>query len=234
MDALIASLDRLLSKNRDLKNALMQELMRQPPNDSIRELGEVSTLKGRIGWQGLKQTEFTNNLDHPFLITGMNFRDGAIAWDEVYHVSEERYSLAPEIQLKPGDVLMTKDGTIGKLLYVDAIPYPGKATLHSHLLLFRPIKGSYRSKYLYYQLASRRFQDFVELNKSGTTFFGLSQRAVEKYPILLPPLDEQEPIALTLSDIDSQLFSLEQKLAKVRLLKQGMMQELLTGRIRLV
>ena len=47
---------------------------------------------------------------------------------------------------------MTKDGTIGKVLYIEAIPYPGKASLNSHLLLFRPIRESYNPKYLYYQL----------------------------------------------------------------------------------
>ena len=47
---------------------------------------------------------------------------------------------------------MTKDGTIGKLLYVDYIPAPHKASLNSHLLVFRPVRKSYYPKYLYYQL----------------------------------------------------------------------------------
>ncbi|HEY3439700.1 MAG TPA: restriction endonuclease subunit S [Paludibaculum sp.] len=234
VDALIDSVERLLTKKRDLKQGAMQELLRPHSGDVVRPLGEVSTLKGRIGWQGLKQTEFTMNADEPFLITGMNFKDGAIAWDEVYHVSEERYALAPEIQLKAEDVLMTKDGTIGKLLYVERIPYPGKASLNSHLLLFRPIKQSYVPKYLYYQLGSQRFQEFVDLHKSGTTFFGISQSSVAKYQVFLPSLGDQQRIARTLSDMDAEIAVLEERLSKARLLKQGMMQELLTGRIRLV
>jgi len=163
----------------------------------------------------------------------MNFKDGAIRWNEVYHISEARYEMAPEIQLRPNDVLMTKDGTIGKVLYIDTIPYPGKASLNSHLLLFRPIGASYDPRYLYYQLGSRRFKDFVELSKSGTTFFGLSQAAVAAYPILLPPMADQVRIATVLSDMDTEIAVLEAKLAKARQLKLGMMQELLTGRIRL-
>jgi type I restriction enzyme S subunit len=233
-DALIESLEQLIAKKRQIKQGAMQELLRPTPNDQVLLLREVSSLKGRIGWQGLKQTEFTTNDDEPFLITGMNFKDGAIRWSEVYHISEARYEMAKDIQLRTGDVLMTKDGTIGKVLYIDLIPHPGRASLNSHLLLFRPLKQSYCPKYLYYQLSSQRFGSFVELSKSGTTFFGISQAAVGNFPVLLPPMGEQFRIASILSDMDEEIAALEAKLAKSRQLKQGMMQELLTGRIRLV
>ena len=164
----------------------------------------------------------------------MNFKDGAIRWNEVYHISEERYEIAKDIQLKADDVLMTKDGTIGKMLYIDSIPYPGKATLNSHLLLFRPVRDNYFPKFLYYQLTTKRFRDFIELSKSGTTFFGLSQGAVGKYPVLLPPVEEQIQVANTLSDMDAEIADLEAQLAKTRSLKQGMMHKLLTGEIRLL
>jgi type I restriction enzyme M protein len=101
-----------------------------PKDWIVKKLREVATMRGRIGWQGLKQSEFTFNVDDPFLITGMNFKEGEIGWDEVYHVSSARYEVAPEIQLKPADLLMTKDGTIGKLLLVREIPHPGLATLN--------------------------------------------------------------------------------------------------------
>lgn len=233
-DALIESLERLIAKKRHLKQGVMQELLRPKRSDQVRLLREVSSLKGRIGWQGLKQTEFTDNEDEPFLITGMNFKDGAIRWDEVYHISEARYEMARDIQLVTGDLLMTKDGTIGKVLYIDKIPYPGKASLNSHLLLFRPIRESYHPQYLYYQLSSQRFRTFIELSKSGTTFFGLSQAAVGTYPVLLPPLEEQLQVATILSDMDAEIAAQEAKLAKARQFKQAMMQELLTGRIRLL
>ena len=240
VDGLLAGLDRLIAKKRDLKQAAMQQLLtgqtRLPGFHGEwveKSLDQVSTLKGRIGWQGLKQTEFTWIADQPFLITGMNFKDGAIRWDEVYHISEDRYGIAKDIQLKVGDVLMTKDGTIGKILFVDHIPFPGKASLNSHLLLFRPIGRSYDPRFLYFQLNSKRFKDFIELNKSGTTFFGISQSAVAEYQVQLPPLAEQTAIAEVLSEMDGELALLEQRREKTRALKQAMMQELLTGRTRL-
>jgi len=198
------------------------------PNDwVVKSFKEISFMKGRIGWQGLNQTEFTTNSDEPFLITGMNFKDGVIRWDEVYHVSIKRYEIAKEIQLKADDILMTKDGTIGKLLYVDKIPNPGMATLNSHLLVFRPIRNSYIPRFLYYQLLSKFFFNFIELNKSGSTFFGISQQAVGTYNVFLPSIKEQTAIATALYDVDKLISKLEMLIEKKRAIKQGAMQQLL-------
>jgi len=254
-DALLTRLDLLISKKRNLKQAAMQQLLtgqtrlkgfgsskgfkastyaRVPEDWDVKPFKQVSSMNGRIGWQGLKQGEFTENLDDPYLITGMNFKDGKIRWDEVYHIPSRRYHEAPAIQLQPHDVLMTKDGTIGKLLYVDSIPYPGVASINSHLLVFRPLKGQYVPKFLFYQLASPTFAQHIELHKSGSTFFGLTQEATGKYPVVLPSIPEQRAIAEVLSDIDAELDILEQRRDKTSALKQGMMQELLTGRTRLI
>jgi len=154
----------------------------------------ITYMKGRIGWQGLTQSEFTLDENDPFLITGMNFKDGKINWNEVYHITEDRYNEAPEIQLKKGDLLITKDGTIGKLLYIEDIPSPGRASLNSHLLVLRPLKSIYLSNYLFYQFSSKQFEAFVELNKTGTTFYGITQEAVGNYKMLLPSLPEQQAI----------------------------------------
>jgi type I restriction enzyme S subunit len=238
-DVIVKS-ERLIAKKRTIKQAMMQQLLtgrtRLPGfHDQWVEASftEVSTMKGRIGWQGLTQEEFTSDARQPFLITGMNFKDGAINWNEVYHVSEERYAVAPEIQLHPDDVLMTKDGTIGKLLYVESIPNPGKATLNSHLLVFRPRNNAYVPRYLYYQLASPRFAKHIELHKSGTTFFGISQESVGKYQVLLPSIAEQVAISAALSDVDSEIDAIQARLAKAQSVKAGMMQTLLNGRTRL-
>ncbi len=263
VDALLTELEKLIAKKQAIKTATMQQLLTgktrlpqfatytdgekqgQPKGKKPSELGEIpedwdvqllkdiSSMRGRIGWQGLKQEEFTFNDQQPFLITGMNFKDGKIRWNEVYHIPEDRYGMDRNIQLKVGDILMTKDGTIGKLLFVDHIPKPYKATLNSHLLLFRPKLESYVPKYLYYLMKTRLLDDHIELHKSGSTFFGITQEAMGKLLALLPSNEEQTAIATILSDMDSEIQTLEQRLAKTRQIKQGMMQELLTGRTRL-
>ena len=119
---------------------------------------------------------------------------------------------------------MTKDGMIGKMLYVNNIPFPGFATLNSHLLVFRPINNAYTPRFLFYQMLSRRFVDHIEQNKSGSTFFGLSQEATGQFMVLLPPLSEQNAIAIILSDMDAEIAALEQRHDKTQQIKQGMMQ----------
>ena len=193
----------------------------------------ITSMNGRIGWQGLKQSEFTQNPDDPFLITGMNFKDGKIRWDEVYHIPKKRYDEAKNIQLKKDDVLITKDGTIGKVLFVDNIPYPHKASLNSHLLVFRPLRKKYKPKFLFYQLQSKPFLEHIEENKSGTTFFGITEKSIGKYNVFLPPIPEQEAISESLSDIETLIDSLESLIQKKKNIKQGAMQELLTGKRRL-
>ena len=204
-----------------------------PEEWDIKPFKEISTMNGRIGWQGLKQSEFTQNPNDPFLITGMNFKDAQIRWDEVYHIKLKRYEEAKPIQLKPNDVLITKDGTIGKLLFVDEIPYPGKASLNSHLLVLRPINEQYDPKFLFYQLLSKPFLEYVERNKHGTTFFGITQNAIGNYDVYLPKKLEQQKIALILSDTDKLIKQLENLITKKKNIKQGAMQELLTGKRRL-
>ena len=111
---------------------------------------------------------------------------------------------------------MTKDGTIGKLLFVDEVPYPGMASLNSHLLVFRPATGRFVPKFLFYQLASPSFAQHIELHKSGTTFFGLTQAATGKYPMVLPSNAEQSAVAQALTDMDAELAALETRHSKTR------------------
>jgi type I restriction enzyme, S subunit len=204
-----------------------------PEDWDVKPLKIVSSMSGRIGWQGLKQEEFTFNDIDPFLITGMNFKDGKIRWNEVYHILEKRYQEAKNIQLQDGDILMTKDGTIGKLLYVEDIPFPRKASLNSHLLVFRPLNDSYEPKFLFYQLSSKQFLDYIDLNKSGSTFFGITQEAVGNYTAYLPSLEEQRSLSQALSDVDALIAALDKLIAKNRDLRTSTMQQLLTGKKRL-
>lgn len=250
IDVLIEKKEQLIEKLKSQRQAIINEAVTKGLNSNVKMkdsgiewLGEIpehwnfnkakrnTYMKGRIGWQGLKQEEFID--EGPYLITGMNFKDGIIRWDEVYHISKERYDQAPEIQLKDGDVLMTKDGTIGKLLFVDYLP--GPASLNSHLLVLRCTDGTYLQKFLYYQLMSLLFLDHIELHKTGTTFYGITQESVGKYQMLLPPLNEQKEIINFIEDKLlniaklSELLSLQiQKFIDYR---QSLISEAVTGKI---
>lgn len=223
-----------LDKSVPMKDSGIEWLGEIPEHWEVKHFKQFSTMKGRIGWQGLKHSEFID--EGPFLITGMNFKAGKINWNEVYHINNERYEQAPEIQLRENDILMTKDGTIGKLLYVDNIPAPHKASLNSHLLVFRPIKKSYYPKYLYYQLDSSTFQNYVEVAKAGTTFFGISQASVGRYIAVLPPLSEQKAIADYLdtktAQIDQIIQTINTQIEKLKEFRKTLINDVVTGKIK--
>jgi type I restriction enzyme, S subunit len=232
IDALIESLDRLLTKKRQIKQGAMQELLRSKDGWIEKKLGKTATLKARIGWQGLTTAEYLDLGDF-HLVTGTEFKNGFIDWNNCHFVEESRYKQDKNIQLKVDDVLVTKDGTIGKVAIVDCLKNP--ATLNSGVFVIRPVDNSFHPKFFYYLLCSNLFNEFLSQLSAGSTINHLYQKDFINFVYQVPKtLEEQIEIANILSDMDAEIGSIESKLTKTRQLKQGMMHELLTGRIRLV
>jgi type I restriction enzyme S subunit len=239
VDALLEGLDRLIAKKRDLKQAAMQQLLTgetRLPGFSEEwkplNMGRSSYLKARIGWQGLTTAEYLDSGDYG-LVTGTDFRDGRIDWSGCYFVEQSRYDQDRFIQLKVGDVLVTKDGTIGKAAYIDHLPFP--TTLNSGVFVMRPLNDSYMPKYFFYVLMSRIFTDFLNKLAAGSTISHLYQKDFIGFEYSAPPTkEEQSAIAEVLSDMDAEIEALQCRRAKTANLKQAMMQELLTGKTRLV
>lgn len=237
-DALISSLEKLIAKKRNIKQGAMQELLtgkkRLPGFSGEWEelnMAENSVLKARIGWQGLTTAEYLKSGDY-YLVTGTDFLNGRINWPNCCFVDESRYAQDKNIQLNVGDILLTKDGTIGKVGYVDALPSP--ATLNSGVFVIRPKNNAYSPLFFYYILTSRIFDDFLVKLKAGSTISHLYQKDFVNFSFMAPNLEEQTAIAQILSDMDAEIEQLEQKLDKYKMMKQGMMQELLTGKTRLI
>jgi type I restriction enzyme, S subunit len=188
-----------------------------PSHWKILPLKYISTMNGRIGWKGLKQEEFTT--EGPFLVTGQDIKDDKIDWDKCYHITLERYEESPEIMLEENDLLFTKDGTIGKTLFIEKLP--GPTSLNSHLLLIRPKGEDYFSKFLQYQFKSPPFLKYVEFKKTGTTFYGVSQETMMNYWGLFPSIEEQFSIV---SFLDNQTQNIDQLIdlteKKIKLLKE--------------
>jgi len=232
MDALIEGLEKLLVKKRNIKQGAMQELLK-PKDDWVeKELGKVATLKARIGWQGLTTAEYKATGDY-FLITGTEFKNGFINWDKCNYVEYERYKQDKNIQVKEYDVLVTKDGTIGKIALIKVVPKP--ATLNSGVFVIRPINKSFDSEFFYYLLMSEVFLNFLSDLSAGSTINHLYQKDFVHFKFKIPKtIKVQEHIAQILSDMDTEITQLETQLSKYKMLKTGMMQELLTGKKRLV
>lgn len=238
-DALIESLEHLITKKRHLKQGAMQDLLtgkKRLPGFSgdweTKRLGSTATLKARIGWQGLTTAEYLDT-GEIHLVTGTEFIDGAIDWSSCHYVDERRYGQDKNIQLMLNDVLVTKDGTIGKVALVTTLP--GAATLNSGVFVIRPAEGAFYPEFFYYVLCSGVFTDFLKQLSAGSTINHLYQKDFVNFVYKTPSsITEQTAIAAILSDMDTEIAALEAKLAKTHQLKQGMMQELLTGKTRLV
>lgn len=194
-----------------------------PDNWEIKTIRNTTYLKGRIGWQGLRADEFIE--EGPFLVTGTDFENGIIIWDHCYHVSLERFKISPSIHLKNGDLLITKDGTIGKLALVKNCPE--HAVLNSGIFLIRPLKSEFCNEYMYYLLNSEIFKKFLKDTQAGSTINHLYQNVFEKfsYPIPKSP-HEQSKIAEILFTIDEAIEKADKLVEKYKRIKQGLMQDL--------
>ncbi|MFD0750617.1 restriction endonuclease subunit S [Mucilaginibacter calamicampi] len=182
------------------------------------------TLKARIGWQGLTVSEYLKTGDY-ILVTGTDFKNGYIDWDNVVFVQKQRYVQDANIQLQSGDILVTKDGTIGKVAFISQLPKP--ATLNSGVFLIRPTQKDICSKYIYYVLMSFYFDNFLAKITAGSTITHLYQKDFIHFNLPFPPLLEQKAIAEVLSNTDKWIESLEVLFQKKRRIKKGIIQELL-------
>lgn len=156
-----------------------------------RKLIHVASLKARIGWQSLRTEEFVDV--GPYCVTGTDFQNGRVNWSTAYHVSAERYEMDRNIQLNEGDLLVTKDGTIGKVAVVHGLDAP--ATLNSGVFVVRPKTGELSTDFLGWVIRSKVFDDFVAFNFSGSTINHLYQNVFETFRFPYPDLATQRQIA---------------------------------------
>ena len=205
---------------------------RIPVDWDATSIDKLCTLKARIGWQGLTTGEYLPQGDY-ILITGTDFKDGYIDWKNCCYVSKWRYDQDTNIQIKEGDVLISKDGTIGKVAFLNSIPGPG--TLNSGVFVVRPKQEDIVNQaYLSWIFKSIWFKSFIDQLTAGSTINHLYQKDFVKFQLVYPKdKSEQTRIATALSNIDALISELGKLIEKKRAIKQGAMQQLLTGKKRL-
>ena len=238
IDKLISALDEAIAKKQQIKEGLMQQLLtgktRLPGFSGEwlpKNLGKSALIKARIGWQGLTTKEYLDSGAY-YLITGTDFKDGRIDWKNCHYVTQDRFEQDPYIKIQKHDVLVSKDGTIGKVAFLDEIPGPG--TLNSGVFVIRSKDKSISQRYLAKVFVSKYFDDFIDSIVAGSTIVHLYQKDIVKFDFMVPPsIEEQEQICDFLEGVDKEIVLLESKRDKYASLKQGMMQKLLTGKTRL-
>ena len=176
-------------------------------------------VKARVGWHGLKSDDFTD--EGPFLVTGSDFTSSGIHWGDCYLCDLNRYEQDPYIQLRNGDLLITKDGTIGKVALVDGLKTNEKATLNSGVFVVRPLINNFSTKFYFWLLQSKVFTDFVDYNKTGSTIVHLYQDTFVNFSYASPRLKEQIQIAAFLDHETAKIDNLIEKQQQlIELLKE--------------
>jgi len=252
-DAYIESLDALIAKKRQIKQGAMQELLtgktRLPgfekksgykqtevgeiPEDwNVCELGTLTDPERQIRYGIVQPGRYDPN--GRFMIRGQDYSRGWVSPNELFLVSaqiEQRYEKA---RVKKGDLLITIVGaSTGRIAMVPE--WLDGANLTQTTARIALVPNRTNNLYCRFILESQAGEQQTANYIKGGAQPGLNCGDVEKFLITIPPtLTEQKAIAEALSDIDDEITALETKAAKARQIKQGMMQELLTGRTRLV
>lgn len=201
-----------------------------PDDWSLERLNNVAELYGRIGWQGLTSDEYQD--EGPWLVTGTDFQQGKVNWDSCVHINDRRWEEAYQIKLRPGDLLITKDGTVGKLAIVEDMP--GKASLNSGIMRIVPLKtDAYSVKYLYYCLQTDVFTEwFKDVNAGASTIQHLFQKDFKHFVFPKPPLGEQHAIAKKLDKkcqrMDKSISTLETQISTLERYRTSVIHEAVT------
>lgn len=232
-DAWIESLEQLIAKKRLIKQGAMQELLTPPSHAEaleaweVKKLGEVLKLKGGFAFKSEDFGEFGIPIIRISDINGLT-----VELDNSVCVGIE--NISKDFIAEYGDILIAMSGaTTGK---IGKYCYENKAYINQRVGKFDINDSSKYSKdFLYHSLFTKKFKDQLNKFLAQGAQPNVSGSQIEDIQLNFPKsLSEQERIATILSDMDAELEALEQQLGKARQIKQGMMQELLTGRVRLV
>ena len=189
-----------------------------------RKLSELATMNARIGWQNLRTSEFLDSGDY-LLITGTDFDNGRIKYSTCHYVEKKRFDQDTKIQLSTGSILITKDGTLGKVALVEELPKP--ATLNAGVFNVRVKDNTLLSyKYLYHYLKAPFLMKYVTANATGGTIKHLNQSILVDFPIPIAEKHEQDKIAKLLDSLESIITLHHRKLEKLKLAKKALLQKL--------
>ena len=206
-DALITQLEKLIAKKRNIKQGAMQELLKPNNGWQVKKLGEIAHIK-----TGAKNNEDKlENGEYPFFVRSA----------KVERIN--CYSYDCEAILIPGD------GNIGEIYhYIN-----GKFEVHQRVYKISDFSEGILGKYLYLWF-KMFFKEHAYRYTAKNTVDSLRLPIFKDFEIKYPSITEQNHITQILSDMDAEIEALEKKLNKYKMLKQGMMQNLLTGKIRLI
>ena len=249
-DALIETLEQLLAKKRDLKQGAMQELLtgkkrlpgftgsdwknteigKVPSDWQVAPIAEMADVKTGPFGSSLHERDYVT--DGTPIITVEHLGERGITRNKLPMVSDKDRKRLSAYGLLKGDIVFSRVGSVDRNARVS--PAEAGWLFSGRLLRLRAISETIDTTYLSYYFHFEPFKQRVRNVAVGQTMASLNTQLLGGVLVVIPQHCEQEAIAEILRSMDIEIGALEQRLSKARQLKQGMMQELLTGRIRLV
>lgn len=224
-----------LDPNAKMKDSGVEWIGEIPEDWEVLALKYCCSLKARIGWNGLKSEEF-EEYSYAYLVTGQDFKGSMINWKKCYQINQKRYEEDPYIQINNGDLLITKDGTIGKIAKVINLDKP--ACLNSGIFVIKQTKNMYIQDYLFWMLSSNVLKEFNRFTQTGATIAHLYQNVFEQMPCVLPCIEEQRKISSYLNNSISKIdYSISQCNKMISLLqerKQIIINDVVTGKVKVI
>lgn len=225
MDALIAQTEQLIEKKKAIKQGMMHELLTPKEGWVTKKLGEIAELKNGYAFK----SAYYNQAGEFLIITIANVQDGHMEIADCNRISHIPDTVQSFQKLNIGDILISMTGNVGRICKVNTY----KTLLNQRVGKITPtnIDGDF----LFYLLRDKRFINKMILSAQGGAQGNIGKSDILDYEASLPPTPkEQARIAQILLDMDSEIEQLEKQLSKAQSIKQGMMQQLLTGKTRLI
>jgi len=224
-DALITQLEKLIAKKQAIKQGAMQELLKPKDGWEVKNLGQIADIRRGASPRPIKDPKWFSDSGRGWI------RISDVTSSNVYLNSTTQYlsedGARNSVAVNRGDLIMSICATIGIPIIIN-IP----ACIHDGFVLFQNYEKELDTFFLYFCLQVKT-EILTGKGQPGTQK-NLNTTIVGDIEIDYPDVDEQRKIGLILRNIDIEISGLENKLNKYKMIKQGMMQNLLTGRIRLV
>ena len=233
--SILLPIEQKIRINNEINNNLEQQieaLLLQLINDdntSEVALGDYLYIKGRIGWKGLKKSEYLSKSGYR-IINGETLTKSGIDWNKAGYISSERYEESPEIMLKVSDILLSKDGTIGKIGYVDSLDLP--TSVASGIFVIRNNQPNIVSTtFIYYLLKSQLFKAFIATRTEGSVIPHLYQKDFMEFKFPLPASDKMMTFEEIAEPMFSQIISNLNENKKLTSLRDVILPKLMSGEL---
>lgn len=229
-DNLIQALEKRIAKKRLIKQGTMQKLFSPKEDWESVKLSEITTLMTN-GFVGTATSHYTDSDDGILYIQGFNVEENSFNFTGIKRVKQDFHKKHLKSKLQEGDLLTIQTGDVG---LTTIIPKKLEGSNCHALIITRFKKYKAFPKFFSFYLNSHKGRVRLKEIETGTTMKHINVGDMVHFLVPLPPLPEQKAIAEVLSDMDVEIEALEKKLAKYKQLKQGLIHNLLTGKIRLI